>query len=485
MSDKKEDHNIAESTANICINKMTAKQPPTAILQCLQCTDPISSIHRGITYQQAEQIIKLTEETNALMKRLLGETVSSARKRLRFDDVVEMDSITTLEIAHTDSPGDNHNHTEQPGKFVSAPANMSDICPLPLKNKSKKVLHVVDCRNTVLEVIDTVGFWTLEYHVSGSKSVSLFVPSPANWFREYATVTSPSNEPTDMTDCMVQIMVRLLNHYTATSSIHVVPFVLSLESHMTREDICMHIQKHAIVLSDPVTLCVKTHALTVVSMNEGFGVVLYHIGHEKNGYYHPTVSLICSNVEKGKHYCIAGVADYFSILFGISKKSFRSEYRVHTFNDSCGNNNAYNPWSFEQFNITHAAFTKDSHMMTIRLVLSFVCAHYKENDTLNGINNDLIGWRGMYNNNRHPAEALRFHISKICYDMMIQAILEKLYKPVRDEVGQWCGHLDPFNTCQTIKVMVSHFIEDIKGKWLKCVLLVTNFVSYCVAKNRK
>jgi hypothetical protein len=50
---------------------------------------------------------------------------------------------------------------------------------IPVNKKSKKVLCVVDCSNTVLEVVDTVGFWTLEYNLSGSKSVSLFVPSPS------------------------------------------------------------------------------------------------------------------------------------------------------------------------------------------------------------------------------------------------------------------------------------------------------------------
>ena len=39
--------------------------------------------------------------------------------------------------------------------------------------KSKKVLHVVDSHDSFLEVINTVGFWTLEYHVTGAKILYL------------------------------------------------------------------------------------------------------------------------------------------------------------------------------------------------------------------------------------------------------------------------------------------------------------------------
>jgi site-specific DNA-adenine methylase len=57
--------------------------------------------------------------------------------------------------------------------------------------------------------------------------------------------------------------------------------------------------------------------------------------------------------------------------------------------------------------------------------------------------------------------------------MMIQAILENLYKPVRDDIGQQCSHLDPLNTCQTIRVMITHFVNEMKGKYQLFLVVCT------------
>lgn len=505
MSNQGKDDDIAESITQYQLAEhiMKTTSETNALVKMLfkNSSEQKSTKHAAITYEQAENIIKSTHETNALMKRILAQTVPSSRKKLRFDDDSETNNTTTHDNftkKSDDDPTDNDfisNATSSPAKppfkpknhlkqdisarktssptqhdiqldiisaATSSPPQHEDLV-LSTHNKSKKVLHVVDCKDNELEVIDTVGFWTLEYHVSGSKLVSLFVPTPATWIREYVNTASPMHEPTNMTDCMVQIMTRLINHYTTTSSIFVVPFALSIEKSMTRENVCLHFQKHTIMLSDTTILANKTHGVAVIIMDGDFGVVLYHIGQEKNGNYHPTISLLCSHIGTGREYCIAGVADYFTIMFGVCNKSFRSDYRIHTFNDICGDINAYHPWSFELFQGSNTAFTNGSHMMTIKLVLSFVCAFYDKNEILNNFNSDLIGWRSMYDN-RHPEVALRFHTSKICYEMMIQAILENLYKPVRDDIGQRCSHLDPLNTCQTIRVMITHFVNEMKGK---------------------
>ena len=151
---------------------------------------------------------------------------------------------------------------------------MKELIPCLTSRKSKKVLHVVDSHDSFLEVINTVGFWTLEYHVSGANSVSLFVPSPSTWFNEYVDKASPMHEPSGMSDCMIQIMSRLLHHYTSNSCVFVVPFALAIEKSMKRDEVCLHFQKSVMVLSDMKPLCNKSYGVAVVVMDEDFGIVL-------------------------------------------------------------------------------------------------------------------------------------------------------------------------------------------------------------------
>jgi hypothetical protein len=217
------------------------------------------------------------------------------------------------------------------------------------------------------------------------------------------------------------------------------------------------------VLSDMKPLCKKSYGVAVVLMDEDFGVVLYHVDIESNGCHYPTLTLFCEDPECGKKYCTAGIADYFTIMFDMRNKNFRTTYRVHKFDDCCGDIDQYRPWSFELFRSSNAPFIKGSHMMTMKLTLSFVSSLFVENDKLNTLNDSVEGWR-QCDYTKNPGVALRFHMSKIGYDMMIQAIEEKLYKPVRDEVGHWCGHLDPLDTCQTVAIMVQHFVDNHKGK---------------------
>ena len=81
--------------------------------------------------------------------------------------------------------------------------DVKELIPSLTSRKSKKVLHVLDSHNSILEVTNTVGFWTLEYHVTGANYVSLFVPSPSTWFNEYVDKASPMHEPSGMSDCMI------------------------------------------------------------------------------------------------------------------------------------------------------------------------------------------------------------------------------------------------------------------------------------------
>jgi hypothetical protein len=424
-----------------------------------------------ISNQQVEHLIQLTTETNALVKQIMSQLAPSARKKIRFESNINANSRVTTSIQHNNTLASTDIREILVNDNASSePVELEKPETLPFKKKSKKVLHVVDCDNTVLKVVDTVGFWTLEYNVSGSKSVSLFVPSPSTWFREYVEKASPMHEPTNITDCMIQIMSRLLHHYTTSSSVFVVPFVVAIEQYMTREDICLLFQKYTLRLSDMKKLGSKTYCVAVVLMNSDFGVVLYHIGHTMKDKTYPTLTLICSDSKSAKNYCVAGVADYFAIMLGFGDKMFRTTYTVHSFDDPCGNIGAFIPWSFKHFQSSNTPFVSGSHMMTIKLVLSFISSVYTGNKHINMLNNDFVNWRKPCYC-KDPGLALRVHTSKICYDMMVDAIENKLYKPIRDDVGHWCGHLDPTNTCRTVTIMVEHFMAKIKGIFWKFFLL--------------
>lgn len=433
-----------------------------------QCnnTNQLQSLQPIITNQQVEQLIQLTMETNALVKQLVAQLTPSARKKICVEKNNNANSKLTSSLQCNKISSDNTFLDTDIAKSVvdynSLPVEEKKTQPIPLHNKSKKVLHVLDSDNTVLEVVDPVGFLTLEHIVGGSKSVSLFVPSPTNWFRQYVERASPMHEPADMSDCMIQIMTRLLHYYTTSSSVFVVPFAVIIEQNMTREDICLLFQRHSFMLSDMKKLCSKNHCVAVVVMDGDFGVILYHVGHNNEVITYPTLTMICSDSKSGRKYCVAGVADYFAILMGLGDKMFRTTYTVHNFDDCCGDIDAYIPWSFKHFQSSNAPFFSGSHMMTIKLVLSFVSSIYTENEELNALNNDLVNWKKAQQC-KDPGIAFRVHISKICYDMMVYAIKNELYRPIRDEVGRWCKHLDPIDICQTVTIMVVQLMNNIKG----------------------
>ena len=194
-----------------------------------------------MTHQQGEHILGLVSKTNDLLKRFIHNTPHS-RKKIKFHDGDERSCIQstamwpvtkTLCGKRPDTPVTKTKEICEMEQFgtpidlAEADANKLQPCSSPCK--SKKVLHVVDSHDSILKLINPIGFWTLEYHVTGAKSVSLFVPSPSTWFNEYVDKASPMHEPTNMSDCMIQIMPRHLHHYTRNSCVFVVTFVLAIE----------------------------------------------------------------------------------------------------------------------------------------------------------------------------------------------------------------------------------------------------------------
>ena len=105
------------------------------------------------------------------------------------------------------------------------------------------MLHVLGSKDRVMEVINTVGFWTLQYSVPSVGTVTLFVPTPSTWFSEYVEKASAMHEPANMTDCMVQMLSRLAYHLTQNENIFVVPFALVIEQNMKRDEMCQYFQK--------------------------------------------------------------------------------------------------------------------------------------------------------------------------------------------------------------------------------------------------
>ena len=194
MSNQGKDDDIAESITQYQLAEHIMKtiSETNALVKMLfkNSSEQKSTKHAAITYEQAENIIKSTHETNALMKRILAQTVPSSRKKLRFDDDSETNNTTTHDNfteKSDDDPTDNDfisNATSSPAKppfkpknhlkqdisarktssptqhdiqldiisaATSSPPQHEDLV-LSTHNKSKKVLHVVDCKDNELEV---------------------------------------------------------------------------------------------------------------------------------------------------------------------------------------------------------------------------------------------------------------------------------------------------------------------------------------------
>ena len=394
------------------------------------------------TNDQVKHITSLCEENNRMLKALM-----------RYHGIVEgSDDSTTLARKKLKYDCDNMHTT----KAV-------EISPVSIRKKQKKVLHVVGSEDRVMNVINTVGFWTLQYIVPEVGVVSLFVPSVSTWFSEYVDKASMMHEPANMTDCMVQMLSRLANHVTQSQETYVVPFALEIDHSMKRDEICHYFQQNTFLLSDMPKLNKKQFAVAIVIMDGEFAVLLYHIGNKNNGYYYGTATLFCQNKTDGEKYCIAGICDYMTMMLGLDQQYNRTTYRVCEFDDTCKDIEAYFPWSIEEFRQSNFPYLCGSHMMTIKLVLSFVASVSSGGSVLNDIHSELILWPSKYIKCRKDFHKLRFQVSVACYQIMVRAISMGLYKPVRDELGQWSGHLDPSNTCQDISIMIKQKVHDIEG----------------------
>ena len=406
-----------------------------------------------MTNEQAKHIISLCHENNKMLKSLMQyhgivegsqDSATLARKKLKYD----CDNMHTTKAV--------------------------EISPVSIRKKQKKVLHVVGSEDRVMNVINTVGFWTLQYIVPEVGVVSLFVPSVSTWFSEYVDKASMMHEPANMTDCMVQMLSRLANHVTQSQETYVVPFALEIDHSMKRDEICHYFQQNTFLLSDMPKLNKKQFAVAIVTMDGEFAVLLYHIGNKNNGYYYGTATLFCQNKTDGEKYCIAGICDYMTMMLGLDQQYNRTTYRVCEFDDTCKNIEAYLPWSIEEFRQSNFPYLCGSHMMTIKLVLSFVASVSSGGSVLNDIHSELILWPSKYIRCRKDFHKLRFQLSVACYQIMIHAIAMGLYKPVRDELGQWSGHLDPSNTCQDISIMIKQKVDDIEGM---NILIFVNFTA--------
>ena len=201
----------------------------------------------------------------------------------------------------------------------------------------------------------------------------------------------------------------------------------------------------------------------MVILEGEFAVLLYHVGTERHGYYNPTTTLFCSSKDEGQKYTIEGISDYFTIMFGMNQQYNRTTYKINEFDDSSNDIEAYSPWSVEEFCNSNFPFLCGSHMMTIKLILSFVTSVSSVQSVLNDINSELVLWPSKDMKCDNGFNPLRFQVSVACYQVMCNAIELGLYKPVRDELGKWCAHLDPLDTCQSISLMLHHEVVNREG----------------------
>ena len=161
---------------------------------------------------------------------------------------------------------------------------------------------------------------------------------------------------------------------------------------MKRDEICEYFQNNTFLLADLSKMKKKEFAVAVVILEGEFVVLLYHIGTERIGYYNPTTTLFCSSKDEGQKYSIEGISDYFAIMFGMNQQYNRTTYKINEFDDSSNDIEAYSPWSVEEFRNSNSPFLCGSHMMTIKLVLSFATSVSCVQSVLNDINSELVLW---------------------------------------------------------------------------------------------
>ena len=292
-------------------------------------------------------------------------------------------------------------------------------------------------------LVNSLGFYSLEYNNNNENAVTIYLPQISDWFRKCISSVDKKREPTNMPDCMCQILAVLANVKTNDSCLEVVPFLVSIDYEMTREDVCQTMQEYSFMISDMScrsrensyrSIFRKNIGLAMFQVKGSFCCALFHMGTYLRGSYYSTLVILSDDKEEVRHYSVEGIADYFKVRFGRSQESFTWITKYVEYQDMNFDTKAFYPFTFKSFRKTNLDMDGASHMMTLKFVITFVSYFDRSTlfpDALSKIQ-DCSKHYGRFD----PETKLKLELYTLCYKSAAYAINKGLFKVSRLPCGE-------------------------------------------------
>jgi len=300
--------------------------------------------------------------------------------------------------------------------------------------KQRIVYRVIANEGKSAILVNSLGCYTLEYNIKNENQIAIFLPQISDWFQKYISHIGDCNERKHMPDCMCQILAVLAIVNTNASRLEVVPFLISIEKQMTRQQVCQIMQEYSFEIAGVSNHSHKNIGLAMFQVDGSFCCALFHTGTRIHGAYHSTFVIMAEKFEMLEHINVEGIADYFKILFGMCDESFTWKKKYVKFHDATLETQVFHPFTFESFRKTNIPCEKTSHIIMMKFVITFVSFFDSSNLFSNFITTNEV--HPEFYNTIQPSTILKMDMYSLCYRIVAIAIERGLFKVARLPCGE-------------------------------------------------